>query len=43
MNEQKKLREQMKKIKARLKARRDLKNKKKATVSGAKGRKERRN
>ena len=39
----KKMQEQMKKIKARLKARRDLKNKKKATVSGAKGRKERRN
>jgi hypothetical protein len=38
-----KMREQMKKVKARLKARRDLKNKKKSTVSGAKGRKERRN
>ena len=39
----KKLREQMKKIKARLKARRDLKNKKKEQTSGAKSRKERRN
>ena len=35
------MKEQMKKIKARLKARRDLKNKKKQS-SGAKARKERR-
>ncbi|MAT23285.1 MAG: hypothetical protein CML86_07285 [Rhodobiaceae bacterium] len=39
----KKLREQMKKIKARLKARRDLRNKKKDQTSGAKSRKENRN
>ena len=37
-----KMKEQMKKIKARLKARRDLRNKKKEQTSGAKSRKERR-